>query len=108
MKQVGIIGGAGFIGSYVTRLFLEAGFSVKVSATDPSKKEKYQHLMQLANADNLQLVELNIENKEALRDFVAGCSIVIHGGTPFQLDVKDPKTELFDPTIKGTAYAKQH
>jgi len=27
---------------------------------------------------------------------------VIHGGTPFQLDVKDPKTELFDPTIKGT------
>lgn len=26
----------------------------------------------------------------------------IHGGTPFQLDVKDPKTELFDPTIHGT------
>jgi len=30
------------------------------------------------------------------------CEIVIHGGTPFQLDVKDLKTELFDPTIKGT------
>jgi len=45
MKQVGIIGGAGFIGSYVTRIFLRNGFSVKVSATDPSKSEKYQHLM---------------------------------------------------------------
>jgi nucleoside-diphosphate-sugar epimerase len=27
---------------------------------------------------------------------------VVHGGTPFQLEVQDPKKELFDPTIKGT------
>ena len=34
--------------------------------------------------------------------FADDCEILIHGGTPFQLDVNDPKTELFDPTIKGT------
>jgi dihydroflavonol-4-reductase len=41
MKKVGIIGGAGFIGSYNTKKFLAEGYQVKVSATDISKKEKY-------------------------------------------------------------------
>jgi nucleoside-diphosphate-sugar epimerase len=39
MQTVGIIGGAGFIGSYVTKQFLENGFRVKVSATDISKRK---------------------------------------------------------------------
>jgi len=56
----------------------------------------------LPNSDNLEIVQLNVEKKQELKDFLEGCSIVVHGGTPFQLDVKDPKTELFDPTIKGT------
>jgi nucleoside-diphosphate-sugar epimerase len=102
MKTVGIIGGSGFIGSHNTQKFLNEGYHVKVSTTDISKKEKYEHLLQLKNAENLEIVQLNVENKSALVDFLNGCEIVIHGGTPFQLDVKDPKTELFDPTIKGT------
>jgi len=102
MKKVGIIGGAGFIGSYNTKRFLEEGYKVKVSTTDLSNKEKYEHLHQLKHAENLEIVQLDVENKAELASFLAGCEIVIHGGTPFQLDVKDPKTELFDPTIKGT------
>ncbi len=43
MKTVGIIGGAGFIGSYNTKKFLENGYHVKVSATDLSNKDKYAH-----------------------------------------------------------------
>lgn len=102
MKKVGVIGGSGFIGSYITKQFLDNGFEVKVSATDLSKEEKYQHLKQLDNADRLTITELNVENKAQLKTFVDDCDIVIHGGTPFQLDVEDPKRDLFDPTIKGT------
>jgi len=102
MQRVGIIGGSGFIGSYVTRTFLNHGFEVKVSATDISKEEKYKHLMELPHADQLHISELNVENKAALQDFVHDCDIVIHGGTPFILDVQDPQTQLFDPTVKGT------
>lgn len=102
MKKVGIIGGSGFIGSYITKAFLENDFEVKVSATDISREYKYQHLMKLNNAENLYISELNVEDKVALLDFVSDCDIVIHGGTPFILDVKDPQTELFDPTIIGT------
>jgi hypothetical protein len=102
MKTVGIIGGSGFIGSYVTKNFLEQGFKVKVSSTDITKSEKYAHLKELGNAKNLSIVPLNVENKEQLENFVSDCDIVVHGGTPFQLDFKDAKTELFDPTVKGT------
>ena len=56
----------------------------------------------LPNAENLEIRPLKVENKKQLKEFIKGCDMVIHGGTPFQLDVKDPKTELFDPTIKGT------
>lgn len=102
MKTVGIIGGSGFIGSYTTKKFLEEGYNVKVSVTDIKKSEKYQHLFSLENSDNLNISGLKVEDLEVLKDFVSDCEIVIHGGTPFQLDVNDPQKELFDPTIKGT------
>lgn len=102
MKTVGIIGGSGFIGSYTTQKFLEEGYNVKVSVTDIKKSEKYQHLFSLENSDNLNISALKVEDLEVLKDFVSDCEIVVHGGTPFQLDVEDPQKELFDPTIKGT------
>ena len=102
MKKVGIIGGAGYIGSYNTRKFLNEGYAVKVSTTDISKKEKYEHLAHFPETQNLEIVQLDVENTKELFDFLSDCNIVIHGGTPFQIDVKDPQTELLDPTIKGT------
>ena len=102
MKKVGIIGGSGFIGSYITKAFLDNGYEAKVSATDITREDKYQHLMALNQSENLYISELNVEDKVTLADFVSDCDIVIHGGTPFILDVKDPQTELFDPTIIGT------
>ncbi|MEO1013029.1 MAG: NAD-dependent epimerase/dehydratase family protein [Bacteroidota bacterium] len=102
MKIVGIIGGSGFIGSHTTKKFLEEGYKVKASVTDISKTEKYDHLKSLSNAENLEIVPLNVENKGQLKEFVHGCNIIVHGGTPFQLEVEDPKKELFDPTIEGT------
>lgn len=102
MKTVGIIGGSGFIGSHITKKFLREGYNVKVSVTDIKKSEKYQHLFTLENSDNLNLSQLNVENIEVLKDFISDCEIVIHGGTPFQLDFEDAQKELFEPTIKGT------
>ncbi len=102
MKQVGIIGGSGFIGSYITKKFLEEGFGVRISSRDISKKENYQHLKNLDKSENLEIYSLDVRNLDALKKFAEGCDILVHSGTPFQLDVKDPKKELLDPTIKGT------
>ena len=102
MKTVGIIGGSGYIGSYNTRKFLAEGYQVKASVTDLSRTDKYEHLRQLPHADHLEIVELDVENKAQLAHFLKGCQMVVHGGTPFQLDVEDLQRDLFDPTIKGT------
>jgi hypothetical protein len=102
MKTVGIIGGSGFIGSHTTQKFLNKGYNVKVSVTDIKKSDKYEHLFNLENADNLSISALKVEDLETLKDFISNCEIVVHGGTPFQLDFKDAQKELFDPTIKGT------
>ncbi|MFS8083243.1 MAG: NAD-dependent epimerase/dehydratase family protein, partial [Ginsengibacter sp.] len=102
MQTVGIIGGSGFIGSYITKIFLEENFRVKVSSTDINNKGKYEHLQTLTNANNLEVCALDVRNVEMLQDFVKGCDILVHAGTPFQLDVKDPQTELFEPTVQGT------
>ncbi|SKB62253.1 hypothetical protein SAMN05660776_2177 [Salegentibacter holothuriorum] len=102
METVGIIGGSGFIGSYITRKFLEEGYEVKVSVTNIHKSEKYQHLFDLKNSENLNIRAFKLEDLDPLKDFIEDCGIVIHSGTPFQLDVKDPQAELFNPTIQGT------
>ena len=102
MQTVGIIGGAGFIGSYVTQQFLQNGYRVKVSATDISNQAKYAHLSELPGAENLTLVPLDVQQLDQLKAFAAGCDLLVHGGTPFQLEVEDPQRDLLDPTIKGT------
>lgn len=102
MKNVGIIGGAGFIGSYITRKFLDARYKVKVSVTNISKSNKYEHLFELGNKDNLSVQTLDIQDLEALRSFISDCNILIHCGTPFKLGVEDPKRDLYEPTVTGT------
>ena len=103
MQTVGIIGGSGFIGSYITKIFLEENYNVKVSSTDIGNKSKYEHLLSLNNADtNLEIFPLDVRDKEALENFVKDCDIVVHAGTPFLLDVNDPQAELFEPTVTGT------
>ncbi|CAN5445353.1 NAD-dependent epimerase/dehydratase family protein [soil metagenome] len=102
MKKVGIIGGSGFIGSHVTKKFLAENFKVKVSSTDIDNKSKYEHLLKLDKAEQLEIYPIDLTQPESIGAFVKDCEIIVHAGTPFQLDVKDPQTELFDPTVKGT------
>jgi len=103
MQTAGIIGGSGFIGSYITKIFLEENYKVKVSTTDINNKSKYEHLLLLNNAQaNLEIFSLDVRDKKALEHFINGCDIVVHGGSPFLLDVKDPQKELLEPTVMGT------
>ncbi len=77
MKKVGIIGGSGFIESDVISLLLNTHFDVKVSTIDISKKEKYEHLMELDHSENLYVCEIDSEQKSALHDFTKDCDLVI-------------------------------
>jgi nucleoside-diphosphate-sugar epimerase len=107
MRCAGIIGASGFIGSHVTKRFLTDGFKVRASTTDISDKAKHGHLSFLENSDNLELRELDCRDLDSTREFVRGLDILIHCGTPFQLEVEDPEKELLQPTITGTTNVLQ-
>lgn len=102
MQKVGIIGGSGYIGSHVTKKFLEEGYKVKVSSTDIDDKGKYEHLLNFPESGNLEISPLDIEDKKSVEQFTEDCEILIHGGTPFRLEVEDPEKNMFNPTVKGT------
>ena len=102
MKNVGITGGSGFIGSYITKKFLDKGHKVKVSVTNLSRSNKYEHLFDLGNEDKLSIKALDVKDLDSLKVFSRECDIIIHCGTPFKLGVDDPEKDLFEPTIKGT------
>ena len=77
MKKAGIIGGSGFIDSEIISLLLQQRFDVKVSTEDISKKENFEHLMELNCSENLYVCEIDSEQKQALQNFTKDCDLVI-------------------------------
>ncbi|MEL7119166.1 MAG: NAD-dependent epimerase/dehydratase family protein [Bacteroidota bacterium] len=102
MKKIAVIGGAGYLGSHIVSHCLNQGFQVKTSVTKLSLPEKYQHLQNLPNSANLEIVELDLTKPSGFMSYLEGVDIVIHSGTPFKLAIDDPVEELFKPTIEGT------
>ena len=68
MQKVVIIGGSGFIGSYITKIFLEENYRVKVSSTNINNKGKYEHLQTLTNAANLEVFALDVREIKMVED----------------------------------------
>jgi len=77
MKKVGVIGGSGFIKSDFISLLLNTNFDVKVSTIDITKKEHFEHLMELNHSENLYVCEIDSEQKSALQNFTKDCDLVI-------------------------------
>ncbi|MCB0382165.1 MAG: hypothetical protein KDD05_02330 [Psychroserpens sp.] len=77
MKKAGFIGGSGFIESDIISLLLNKNFDVKVSTTDISRKENYEHLMELDHSENLYVCEIDTQLKSALSNFTKDCDLVI-------------------------------
>jgi UDP-glucose 4-epimerase len=71
-----VIGGAGFIGSHVTKALLCANEHVTVFDNFSSGSE--WHLRDVANNPGLRIVEGDVKDLSMLRDAVAGCETVYH------------------------------
>lgn len=103
-KTVLVTGGTGYIGSWVTKLLLERGYTVRLTVRDKSKKGKYQHLIDIENATDgkLEFWEANLLIEDDFNKPAEGCSTIIHMASPFTLRFKNAQKELIDPALKGT------
>ncbi len=98
-KQVSIIGGSGFIGSYITRRFLDVGYEVKIAVTDQSKKDKFQHILDMGP---VEVVECDVREYDSVIRFLEGTHNLVHTGTPFFLGAEVEQEEMIIPTVNGT------
>lgn len=100
--SVAIIGGTGFLGSYVTKRFLAANYKVKVSTRDKSRQDSYEHLLRIDSDKHPEIIEMDVLDAAAVAQFVKNCEVVVHCGTPFRFDVQDAEAEMYRPTLEGT------
>lgn len=103
-KSILVTGGTGYIGSWVSKMLLEKGYTVRLTVRDKSKENKYAHLVEIANKTDgkLELWEADLLKEGSFDEAAQGCDAVIHMASPFTLRFKNAQKELIDPALKGT------
>ncbi|KAK7334753.1 hypothetical protein VNO80_26515 [Phaseolus coccineus] len=98
-----VTGASGYIASWIVKLLLHRGYTVKATVRDPNDPKKINHLLNLDGAEErLHLIKANLLEEGSFDSVVEGCHAVFHTASPFYHDVKDPQVELLDPAVKGT------
>ncbi len=104
-KKVVITGISGFLGSTVTKLFLEdGGYTVRGTVRD-TKNEKKLAPLRKAFGDrfnDLELVEADLLKPESLSAAIEGCDYVVHTASPFPLANPRDENEIIRPAVEGT------
>ncbi|KAK9735964.1 hypothetical protein RND81_04G241700 [Saponaria officinalis] len=102
-KVVCVTGASGYIASWIVKLLLHRGYTVKATVRNLNDPKKVEHLRSLDGAkERLQLLPANLLEEGSFDAAVEGCEGVFHTASPFYHDVTDPQAELLDPAVKGT------
>ncbi|XP_062115459.1 cinnamoyl-CoA reductase CAD2-like isoform X1 [Humulus lupulus] len=102
-KVVCVTGASGYIASWLVKLLLQRGYTVKASIRDLSDGKKTEHLVSLDGAkERLQLFKANLLEEGSFDSVVDDCECVFHTASPVLLTVKNPQEELIEPALNGT------
>ena len=102
-KTVVVTGASGYLGSWIVKEALEAGFTVRGTVRNPDDSAKTEHLRRLAGAERLTLHRADLLEPGAFHSIVAGADAVIHTASPFfTQSVADVQEELVRPAVEGT------
>ncbi|CAL1391733.1 unnamed protein product [Linum trigynum] len=100
---VAVTGASGFIASWLVKLLLQQGYTVKASVRDPTDQRKTSHLFGLPGAkERLELFKADLLDDGSFDSVVQGCSGVFHTASPVSFTAADPQAEIIDPAVKGT------
>jgi nucleoside-diphosphate-sugar epimerase len=104
-----ITGITGYLGSWVTRTFLEDGrYRVRGTVRDKTNEKKIQPLRdgfgeELFNS--IELVEADLLKPETIENACEGCQIIVHTASPFPNKKPKNEDELITPAREGTLAA---
>ncbi|XP_078150291.1 cinnamoyl-CoA reductase 1-like [Carex rostrata] len=99
-KTVCVTGAGGYIASWLVKLLLEKGYTVKGTVRNPDDP-KNDHLKALDGAkERLILCKADLLDYNALRLAIEGCQGVFHTASP----VTDDPEQMVEPAVRGTGY----
>ncbi|KAM5552179.1 phenylacetaldehyde reductase [Rosa sericea] len=102
-KVVCVTGASGFIASWLVKLLLQRGYTVKATVRDPNDHKKTEHLLSLDGAkERLHLFKADLLDEGSFDPVVDGCEGVFHTASPALLSSTNPQAELIEPALKGT------
>ncbi|KAG6762361.1 hypothetical protein POTOM_032856 [Populus tomentosa] len=110
-KVVCVTGGSGYIASWLVKLLLLRGYTVKATVRDPRYDDLYsddpkrtEHLLNLDGAkERLHLFKANLVEEGSFDPVVDGCESVFHVASPVLLGTNDPQLRFVD--VRDVAYA---
>ncbi|XP_037434974.1 cinnamoyl-CoA reductase 2-like [Triticum dicoccoides] len=102
-ETVCVTGAAGYIASWLVKLLLSRGYTVRGTVRDLGEK-KTGHLRSLENAsENLKLIKADLLDYDAMAAAIEGSQGVFHVASPVPKgDVTDPEVEVLGPAATGT------
>ncbi|THG16020.1 hypothetical protein TEA_028919 [Camellia sinensis var. sinensis] len=116
-QTVCVTGAGGFIASWMVKLLLQKGYTVRGTVRNPDDP-KNSHLRQLEGAEErLTLCKSDLLDYQSLREAIDGCDGVFHTASPVTDDpfyygfcdmglmaasVFDLKEEMVEPAVNGT------
>ncbi|KAG8363630.1 hypothetical protein BUALT_Bualt19G0042400 [Buddleja alternifolia] len=104
-KVVCVTGASGYVASWLVKLLLNHGYTVKGTVRNLSDPNKVAHLKAFEGAkERLHLFEANLTEHGSFDSIVDGCDGVFHTASPVMaMDaISDPQAELIEPAVEGT------
>ncbi|KAA8540542.1 hypothetical protein F0562_024539 [Nyssa sinensis] len=97
-QTVCVTGAGGFIASWIVKLLLQKGYTVRGTVRNPDDP-KNSHLRELEGAkERLTLCKAHLLDYESLREAINGCDGVFHAASP----VTDDPELVVEPAVIGT------
>ena len=102
-----ITGISGFLGSHLALTFLKDGtYSVRGSVRSLQNTMKIEPLRKEYGAlfGELEIVQLELTDRDSIFAAVKGCQYVVHSASPFPLLPPKHESEVIIPAVNGTKY----
>ncbi|KAK4424948.1 Tetraketide alpha-pyrone reductase 1 [Sesamum alatum] len=103
-QVVCVTGASGYIASWLVKVLLQRGYTVKATVRNLSDPSKVEHLKALEGAmERLRLFEADLVVEGSFDAVIDGCDGVFHTASPVIFDnVNDPQVERVQPAVNGT------